>query len=326
MSHANVAIFVPHNGCPNQCSFCNQKNITGVTHQPSPGEVEDILKNVKNNNKDMQIAFFGGSFTAIDQSYMINLLKVASNYVKKGHFSGIRISTRPDAINDNILNILEKYNVTDIELGAQSMNDDVLRANHRGHTREDIISASNLIKSRGFSLGLQMMTGLYKSNYNIDYQTGIDILNIRPDTIRIYPTVILKGTQLETLYKTGYYNTLSFDKTVDLCCKLLSLFESNNIPVIRLGLHFSESLCSNMVGGVFHPAFREICESRILLYKIQSLIKERNINPGVLRVKVQPKYISKLVGHNKSNIKKLKDARYILKIEQDSSIKGNILI
>ncbi len=327
MRHANIAIFVPHNGCPNQCSFCNQKNITGVSHQPTPNEVNDILSNAVKNSKNVEteIAFFGGSFTAINQDYMISLLEVASSYVKKGYFSGIRISTRPDAIDNEILSILKNYNVTAIELGAQSMNDEVLLSNKRGHTRADIINASNLIKNNDFSLGLQMMTGLYKSNFDIDYQTGVDIAKIKPDTVRIYPTVILKGTQLEELYTIGKYKTLSFDDTVLLCCKLLVLFENEGIPVIRLGLHASESLSQNMIGGIFHPAFREICESKILYYKVQKLIKENNIKPGILKIKVNPKYVSKLIGQNKTNLNTFLNFGYILKIEQDSSIK-DILI
>lgn len=327
MRHANIAIFVPHNGCPNQCSFCNQKNITGVSHQPTPNEVDDILSNAVKNSRDVEteIAFFGGSFTAIDQDYMISLLEVASRYVKKGYFSGIRISTRPDAINNEILSILKNYNVTAIELGAQSMNDEVLLSNKRGHTRNDIINASSLIKNNNFSLGLQMMTGLYKSNFDIDYQTGVDIAKIKPDTVRIYPTVILKGTQLEELYTSGKYKTLSFDDTVLLCCKLLMLFENKGIQVIRLGLHASESLSKNMIGGIFHPAFREICESKILYYKVQKLIKDNNIKPGILKIKVNPKYVSKLIGQNKINLNTFLGLGYILKIEQDDSIK-DILI
>lgn len=328
--HANVAIFIPHNGCKNQCSFCNQKNITGANHQPSPSEVDKILIRAIDYKKydiETEVAFFGGSFTAINHDYMKSLLEVALSYVNKGYFSGIRISTRPDAIDIEILKILKRYKVTTIELGAQSMNDDVLKFNHRGHTRNDIINAAKLIKSSGFALGLQMMTGLYKSSFKIDYQSGMDLLSLKPEFVRIYPTIVLRGTELEKLYDSGVYNVMSFDETVKLCCKLLLLFESNNVSVIRLGLHFSESLNENIVVGAFHPAFREICESKILFDKVLHLIKEKNIlKNSNLILKINPQNVSKFVGQKKINLKRFEELGYTFKIKQDICMKKNEIL
>ena len=315
MKNANVSIFVPHNGCPNQCSFCNQKNITGQAVQPSVESVRETLEAAKNKidfkQTKAEIAFFGGSFTAIDGNYMVELLNEASRFLGKGSFEGIRISTRPDAIDDEIIDILRDYGVKTVELGAQSMCDSVLSANKRGHTREDVILSSKKIKAAGFKLGLQMMTGLYMSNENLDIKTAEEFIKLKPDMVRIYPTVVMKGTELETLYNSGVYEPAKFESTVELCSFLLDLFErKNNIPVIRLGLHDSESLRKNMVSGVFHPAFREICESNLIFHEILDQIKKLEMKSGNITVKINSRDISKAVGQKRVNLKKFKDLGY----------------
>lgn len=310
-----MSIFVPHNGCPNQCSFCNQKNITGQAVQPSVESVRETLEAAKNKidfkQTKAEIAFFGGSFTAIDGNYMVELLNEASRFLGKGSFEGIRISTRPDAIDDEIIDILRDYGVKTVELGAQSMCDSVLSANKRGHTREDVILSSKKIKAAGFKLGLQMMTGLYMSNENLDIKTAEEFIKLKPDMVRIYPTVVMKGTELETLYNSGVYEPAKFESTVELCSFLLDLFErKNNIPVIRLGLHDSESLRKNMVSGVFHPAFREICESNLIFHEILDQIKKLEMKSGNITVKINSRDISKAVGQKRVNLKKFKDLGY----------------
>lgn len=329
MKHANVSIFIPHNGCPNQCSFCNQKNITGINNQPTPEEVYSILEsasqNLKYSSKDSQIAFFGGSFTAIDEKYMVSLLKVASKFLVNGTFNGIRISTRPDAINEHILEILKSYGVNAIELGAQSMCDDVLLANKRGHSSLDVKMASHLIKKKNFSLGLQMMTGLYKSSFEKDLYTANEIVKLSPDTVRIYPTVVMKNTMLCELYLNGEYVPMDFDSTVKLCSELLTLFSKNHIKVIRLGLHDSDSLKENMVAGVFHPSFCEICKSQVIFDKTLNELKNRALKYAV--IKVNPSTVSQFLGNKKSNFKKFCDMGYSLKILQDKNVKvGDIII
>ena len=178
MKHANISLFVPHMGCPHQCSFCNQKTISGSIKQLTPEDVLNTLKEAEshnNNPENTEIAFFGGSFTAINRDYMVSLLEVAKPFVDKGAFCGIRISTRPDAIDEEVLNILKEYRVTAIELGAQSTDEEVLSLNKRGHTREDVFKASQLIKAKGFSLGLQMMTGLSGDTFQKSLKTADDI-------------------------------------------------------------------------------------------------------------------------------------------------------
>lgn len=307
--HSNVAIFVPHNGCPHQCSFCNQREITGQSYQPDSADVisaaEEAKRSLGDRTRNAEIAFFGGSFTAIPRDYMLKLLSAAAPYVSSGEFSGIRISTRPDSIDREILDILEEYGVSSVELGAQSTDDNVLRLNKRGHTREDIIKAAGLIKEYGFSLGLQMMTGLYGSDDEKDVKTAQDFISLSPDTVRIYPTVVLRGTELYELYKKGEYHPKDAAGSVELCSRLLLMFEEKNINVIRLGLHDSQSLRDNMAAGAFHPAFRELCHSRILLRKAQALLKEAGTDSPRVTFAVAPASVSPFIGQKKENIKKL---------------------
>ncbi len=276
------------------------------------------MNSLKEKSYNAEIAFFGGSFTAIDRKYMISLLNATAPYIDR--FKGIRISTRPDCIDEDTLSLLKSYRVTSIELGAQSMNEDVLSCNNRGHKASDVINASELIKSFGISLGLQMMTGLYKSTPEKDIQTALEFVKLKPDTVRIYPTVIMKHTELEKLYKESKYNVQSFDDTVELCGKLLCIFDENNIPVIRLGLHHSESLERDMVAGVYHPAFREICESKIMLDKLLSLLSDIE-NDTEIVVRVSPSCVSKMIGNKRSNLTRLNELGYIIKIVQDKSVK-----
>jgi len=318
MKHINVAVFVPHCGCPNQCTFCNQRAISGAT---SPTTPEDVIKAVeialpKADKETSEIAFFGGSFTAIDKDYMISLLSAAYPYIKNGHFKGIRISTRPDCIDEETLDILKSYGVTSIELGAQSMNDNVLLLNKRGHTADDVIKASKLISSYGFELGLQMMTGMYMSSDADDISTAEKIIELKPRTVRIYPTVVLKGTELENLFLEKKYTPPTLDDSVNLCAKLLKMFYDNGIKVIRLGLHSGGDVDENFVAGIFHPAFRELCESRIYLDTITKTLKDQ----GRYTVFVRPSEISKMIGQKKANLNYLLSKGYDVTVRPDDSL------
>lgn len=322
--HSNIAIFVPHNGCPHQCSFCNQKEITGQSLQPHAEDVrsavETARKSLGEKTRNAEIAFFGGSFTAIDREYMLELLDAASEFVKSGEFGGIRLSTRPDAISREILDILRSAGVTSIELGAQSMDEQVLLMNERGHTARDVRTASGLIHEYGFSLGLQMMTGLYGSSAEKDRYTAAMLAELKPDTMRIYPTVVMKGTRLYELYKSGQYLPPDAEQSVPLCAELLSFFESKGINVIRLGLHDSGSLRESMAAGAFYPSFRELCESRIMLENALKIISTQGISPGKIIVCINPKSISRFTGQKKSNIIKLGKMGYEIKIYTDDSL------
>lgn len=309
MKHANISLFVPHAGCPNQCSFCNQKTISGSVSELTAEEVRKTLEDAEKSGlvpENTEIAFFGGSFTAIDRGYMISLLEEAKPFIENGIFSGIRISTRPDAIDEEVLLLLKKYGVTAIELGAQSMNDDVLLQNRRGHTVSDVINASLLIKKYGFSLGLQMMTGLYKSTREADIETAKSIIALKPDTVRIYPTIVLENTHLSELLKQKKYVSPTLDETVSLCAELLEMFYENNIKVIRLGLHSGGNVLDGYLSGPYHPAFGELCESEIYLKIIRKKLFEIYKNEKISETKnvtifVNNKEISKATGQKGKN-------------------------
>ena len=314
MKHANISLFVPHMGCPHQCSFCNQKTISGSVNALTPKEVTETLEKAVCDNNDPQnteIAFFGGSFTAIPREYMVSLLEATKPFIEKGCFSGIRISTRPDAIDSEVLEILKGFNVRSIELGAQSTDEEVLELNRRGHTRQDIINASELIKEKGFSLGLQMMTGLFGDTDEKSLKTCDDIISLKPDTVRIYPTVVLEGTKLGEMYKKGEYAPQILEDAVSLCSKLLKKFYDNNIK----GGNVEEGFLS----GPFHPAFGELCESRIYLESARKLLKDFNGQTDVT-VFVNPREISKMTGQKGCNKKALSDDGYKITVKGDENL------
>ena len=322
MKHSNVALFVPHNGCPHACTFCNQRTITGQAYQPTVQDVENAVQTARRttDTQNSEIAFFGGSFTAIDRAYMLELLGAAAPYVKSGEFHGIRLSTRPDAIDEEVLDILREHGVTAIELGTQSMCDEVLAANRRGHTAQDSIRASELIKAYGFSLGLQMMTGLYRSTEERDRDTAVQIAALQPDTVRIYPTIVLKGTELYDLYQKGEYVPQTLETAVPLCAKLLRYFEDRHIKVIRLGLHDSESLKDHMAAGAYHPAFRELCESEILYENTLAAMEQAGIKNGTAEFFVHPQSVSRFIGQKKSNLLHLAETGVTAIVRQDSRL------
>ena len=302
MSHANISVFIPHMGCPNACSFCNQRTISSTAHAPSPDEAEDIIRGAyeymsPEKRRNTEIAFFGGSFTAIDREYMISLLEVADRYITcENGFCGIRISTRPDCIDEEILMLLKKYHVTAIELGAQSMNDRVLEMNMRGHTSEDVRRSAAMIKSYGFELGLQMMVGLYGSSPADELYTMNEIVRCAPATARIYPVAVLEGKKLAELYKEGKYVLYPFDECVKLCAEIYSTFVKNNIRVIRMGLHAEDGVEQNAVAGFYHPAFGEIVRTEI----IRKIIEE-NLTEGENLCEAPPRLTSSLSGYKRSN-------------------------
>lgn len=318
--HANISVFVPHLGCPNMCSFCNQRYIAGTAEVPSADTVDKAVAastvGTDYDSDNTEIAFFGGSFTAIDRTLMCELLSAAYKYVKNGTVKGIRISTRPDAIDEDVLSVLSAYGVTSIELGAQSMNDSVLQINKRGHTADDVINASKLIKSYGFELGLQMMTGLYGSDDAADINTAYEFVKLSPDTVRIYPTIVLDSTDLAELCKSGKYKPQTVLNAVPLCSKLMKIFYDNRIKVIRLGLHNIDT--EHYVAGPWHPAFSELVFARMYLEAAkEKLIK---LPKGNYRLTVKKGCISKMVGQKKENINTLRSLGYECRVYEDDNL------
>lgn len=319
MKHINVALFVVHKGCPHMCSFCNQRSISGSQKDITAFDVHDaaqtaIASLTEKEAAGGEIAFFGGSFTMVERSYMLSLLEAAHEYIKKGIFKGIRISTRPDGISREICGILKKYGVTAVELGAQSLDNRVLMLNERGHTAEQVCDACALLKEYGFEVGLQMMTGLYGSEDADSISTAEKIVALAPDTVRIYPTVVIKGTRLHELMQKGEFIPKGIPETVELCAKLIPMFENAGIKVIRVGLHSGGRVEEGFAGGAYHPALRELCEGRI--YYNYALGELEKLGEGSYTLFVAPKEISKMTGQKKQNLARLREKGY------DCSVKG----
>jgi histone acetyltransferase (RNA polymerase elongator complex component) len=268
--HYIIPIFVPHLGCPHGCVFCNQEKITGLSTNVKVSEVKRIIdEHLATFEKEsfVEVAFYGGSFTAIDTETQEKLLAIPLEYKSKGIIQGIRLSTRPDAIDESILEMLANNMVDTIELGVQSLDETVLKLSERGHSASDVYKSTSLIKSKGFKLGLQIMLGLPGDDREKSIQTAKRVLNIRPDFIRIYPTLVIKGTSLENMMKLKLYQPLELNEAVELSSEILMIAVANEIDVIRIGLQPTENIQEgkDVVGGPFHPAFRQLVESRLLL-------------------------------------------------------------
>ncbi len=305
MRKFNIPVFVPHKGCPYDCVFCNQRKITGSIRETTPDDVtitiNEYLETLPKTDRNIEVAFFGGSFTGIPIDEQSALMERVQPYINSGTVNGIRLSTRPDYITREILDNLKRYNVTTIELGVQSMIDSVLKASNRGHDSKTVENAVSLIKEYGFSLGLQMMTGLPGDTDEKSCETAKKIIALKPDFVRIYPTLIIRDTFLEKMYKNGEYMPQSIDGAVILAKKLLLMFENAGISVIRIGLQPTEEINdgASVVAGPFHSSFRELVESSIYYDEIKTLLNDVSSD---VTLYVNPAEISKAVGNRRYNI------------------------
>lgn len=303
----HIPIFVPHKGCPHDCVFCNQRKITGRQREMTPKEAENTIKSyletIEKHNVNgtyyAEIAFFGGSFTAIETEKQTELLKMAQSYVNSGRVHGIRCSTRPDSINDDILSNCKKYGVTAIELGVQSADDMVLKLSERGHTFDDVKRASKLIKEYGIELGLQMMTGLPGDTFEKSIETAKKIASLSPQNVRIYPTLVMEGTRLMEMYEKGEYVPQSLSYAVSLAAEVAEVFISKNIEILRISLQTTDGVNAKTVIGPYHEAFAELVYSEIEKRKLEAHIKDNNMSDCILEVKTDKP--SQVIGHNKSN-------------------------
>ena len=319
MKHVNIPVFIPHLGCPNQCVFCNQRSISGVREFDADSLsliIDTALKTIP-NEYEVEIAFFGGSFTGIDRSLMINLLKTAYSYVEDGRVSHIRCSTRPDYINEEVLSILKSYGVKVIELGLQSTSDEVLETTKRGHSYIDETNACRLIIKHGFELVGQMMIGLPGSTLEDEIKTAEFIINSGASGARIYPTVVFRDTELYQLATNGIYEPLALDDAINRSAEVLKLFLSSDVEVIRIGLCSSENLTSaeTYYAGPNHAAIGELVENRIYYDVIKEKIRDVQIEKDdVLKIYVARGCLSKAIGQKKKN-------KFLLeKVLQTSSI------
>lgn len=299
-----IPVFVPHLGCPNDCVFCNQRRISGSLAPASPqdvtGAIERALRLPSPGSK-RQLAFYGGSFTAIPDSEQEALLGAALPYLKRGDIGSIRLSTRPDAIDGAVLARLKRYGVETVELGAQSMSDRVLALSGRGHTAQDVENASRAVKAAGFRLVLQMMTGLPGSDDESDVETARKIASLGPDGVRVYPTVIVRDTVLYDLWKAGRYSEHTVEDAVRVCARIVPVFNAAGIPIIRMGLNPTEDLSGgDAAGGAYHPALGELVRARIMRGRAEAML-EGAVPGSEITLRVNPRLTSQLVGQHGTN-------------------------
>jgi histone acetyltransferase (RNA polymerase elongator complex component) len=322
--HYNIPIFIPNAACPHQCIFCSQKKISGALRSPSADEIkitiEQYLSTIPKNS-DIEIAFFGGTFTGLSVNEQEKYLQAVHGYIRNGSVKGIRISTRPDCITDEILTMLQEYNVITIELGAQSMNDNVLQLSERGHSPDDIITASKMISDSGISLGLQMMIGLPGDSLEKAIMTAEKIAALEPDTVRVYPALVIKDTELEKLYLEKKYTPLSLDNAVQWSAFVLQIFEEHGINVIRMGLHPIEGLLSgeSLVAGPFHPSFRELVLTEMWRKALERFLFIPEKEELILNV--HPDEYNYAIGYEASNKKMLANKFKTVRFKKDVTIK-----
>ncbi|MBR5859126.1 MAG: radical SAM protein [Clostridia bacterium] len=305
-SHRNLPFFVPHAGCKNCCVFCSQTKITGQSSEKDPSteiaELRAMCESAEGDFSESQIAFFGGSFTAIERSRMESLLAVANEYIDKGIADGIRISTRPDCIDEEILKLLKKYRVTHIELGVQSTSDEVLAASKRGHTADDSFKAAELINNYGFVFGGQMMVGLPGSDTENEQKTALDIVKMGARESRIYPTVVFEETELYDMAQAGAYLPLDMQSAIERTARCYRIFHEAGVNVLRVGLHASENL-KNAPLGANHQSLGELVKGCVY----GDIIAERagDCKGKIISVGINRNDISMLCGHNRSAIKRI---------------------
>lgn len=321
-----LPVFVPHLGCPHDCVFCNQRRISGQPEAATAHTVRQMLAGLPADGTGRQLAFYGGSFTAIPAEQQEELLSAAHEGMERGIIASIRLSTRPDAIDETVLERLRRYGVDTVELGAQSMDDEVLRLSGRGHTAEDVRRASRLVKDAGFHLILQMMTGLPGDTQEKSLYTAREIIALQPEGVRIYPTVIVRDTALCELWRRGLYREHSVEDAVTWCAGLLPLFEASGILVIRLGLNPTEKLSNGAaVAGAYHPALGELVRSRILRNRAEALLE--GVSPGSRVVlAVQPRLLSQMLGQKRANVRALCERFGLteLRVEAKASLPAEI--
>lgn len=324
-----IPVFVPHLGCPNDCVFCNQRRISGHTEPATAQTVKAAIENAAAlfpKGTKRQLAFYGGSFTAIPVAEQTALFEAAKPYLDDGTISSIRLSTRPDAIDAETLARLKKYSVQTVELGAQSLCDNVLWLSNRGHTAKEVEEAARMVKQAGFELILQMMTGLPGDTDESCVETAKRIIALHPDGVRIYPTVIVRDTELYDMWRAGTYKEHTVSDAVRVCAKITKLFDEAGIPIIRMGLNPTEDLSGgDAVGGAYHPALGELVRSRMMLDKAVELLDGIEPDKRVI-LGVNKSDVSKMIGQHRCNAEALKTQFKLksLKITQTDINSGEI--
>lgn len=328
-----IPIFVSHQGCPNDCVFCNQRSITGVDESfdgdKHANMIDEYIESIKDvENTSVEIAFYGGSFTGIEKSLQEKYLRLAYGYIEASKVDAIRLSTRPDYIDEDILNLLKKYGVKTIELGVQSFDDGVLKISNRGHNSQIVYEKSKLIKEFGFILGIQLMIGLPGDSYETAIESARCAASIKPDIARIYPTLVIKDTELARMYENGFYSPLSLEDAITTAKEMYKILTKSNVNVIRIGLQPTENILegNDVICGPFHSSFRHLVESRILLEDLERKLTEANYRDKELNIEVNNRKVSEMIGIKKENINYLKNKYGFKKIKVRGVTESNTYI
>lgn len=337
MSRRIVPIFLPNRGCPHRCIFCNEKIAAGdqpekITRRHVADQIALYIRGASRNSP-RQIAFYGGNFTGIDPDNQIELLRIAQDFVDEDAVDSIRISTRPDYINENALNILKRFSVKTVEIGAQSMDDAVLDRCGRGHTAADTVKAIRLLKAYGFETGVHLMAGLPGEDRLCFESTIAQVIALPPDMVRIHPTIVFADTELAALYRSGQYIPITLDEAVDRCAYALTSFRATGIEVIRMGVQTTSEMEAPgaILAGPFHPAFRALVEGAIFLEMAEDLLKAADFNGSEMALpsfRVCAKDLSDFRGISNRNMEALR-ARYgrVFPVHSESGLKrGDVIL
>ncbi len=308
-SRITIPVFIPHSGCPHSCVFCNQWKVTGIESRQTPDDIHGIISRylsaVPGTVRRVEVAFFGGSFTAIPAKEQIGYLSAVQSYIKEGIIDSIRLSTRPDYIDETTLSLLKSFNVETVELGVQSFSDEVLRVSERGHSAEHVTAAVRLLHEYRFRVGIQLMPGLPGDDYRSSIISAAKTVELKPDDVRIYPAVVLKDTKMERLYLDGIYTPLTVDEAVELGAEMYRMFNESGINVIRIGLHPMDAGKNSVVAGPYHEALGFMVKSRFRRNTLEEIISGAGITPGMCRkitVIIPERSKEEFIGMKKGNI------------------------
>jgi histone acetyltransferase (RNA polymerase elongator complex component) len=324
-----IPVFIPHAGCPHQCLFCDQTRTTNrdrtfPTESQIDAEINRFLSYRRDHRRWTEISFFGGNFLGLSDSQIMQLLTIADRYIQTGRAQGIRFSTRPDTIDEKRVALIRDYPISTIEIGAQSMNASVLAMSRRGHSPDDTIKAVKLLKNNGFRTGLQMMVGLPAESEQAAVTSAQQMAGLAPDFVRIYPCLVLRGSPLARWYSQGRFVPLSLEKSVSLVKRIYSLMTVRGITVIRMGLQPTTELNSGagVLAGPFHPAYGELVYSALWMDALRRTLSSHNVNDGNLTIEIHPKAGSRIRGHRRCNLKRLRREYHLtrIKIVPDSQL------
>jgi histone acetyltransferase (RNA polymerase elongator complex component) len=309
-----IPFFIAYKGCPNRCIFCNVHKIAGnysgrITKNTFRETVYKYLSTMKRKGDHVQIAYYGSNFTGMEKDYQAELLGFASPFIATGQVHDVRISTRPDNIDEERLDLLKRFGVTTVEIGAQSLADEVLNLSKRGHSSSDVINAMEMLKDRGFITGMHLMVGLPGDSRNGFEYTIRETIALKPDMVRIHPTVVFQDTELAEIFFTGDYTPLALSEAIYLCKYALRRFEEANIPVIRLGLQTNRELeqTGSIIAGPYHPAFRSLVEESIFFDMASSALTAGQVSNKEVLFSLSPQDTSSFRGQRNRNIHRLKE-------------------